>query len=579
MPQDDRVKKLDAWNVAYCNLFTPLARDEREVRTYPRLRIPEFQRNFVWKEDQLREFVTSVKENDYGYYVGNIVIVDGEDGATGNIVDGQQRLITLSLICRVLADIVADSWPAKAKKMFCEEDNIALPRISFTRETLRTAYGSLMENEAFNPTDDSQRKLVDALHIISAIIGDVREFPDDESRHIFFEKVMALEFVVIACVTDSDAFQLFEGLNSTGLSLAPVELVKNAILGKIKQIAPGAMSSSVETWEKMESSFESENKAWFGKFLRHQWFSEGGYVNNPDLFKKIRESKIKGRTPLEIQGYLTQLNDDAALYLALRKANITSSEEIFPIGTPEITRTDVPKTTHYFKVLGLDQVYSLLLALLKYSKSEPLYVARNRIAIDFKKLLRFSIIAKFSKISPASYERIFSRTCHEITGMNYESFKVHMTAMFVELNLLLNEAVFIKSFSEKYENDAEHEGLTKFILSQLTDAPLDFSQLTLEHIVPQGNDWSQWNVLPENNKATRQSVEKIGNLSLLESSLNNGVHSSSFDDKIPVYASSVYEPIHSIDRDYGEDFRSGEQIRAIARRGSEVARIFFNSLI
>lgn len=57
--------------------------------------IPIYQRNYSWKEDQIETLFNDIKEEDLGYYVGNLLIT-AEDKSM-NIIDGQQRITTLLL--------------------------------------------------------------------------------------------------------------------------------------------------------------------------------------------------------------------------------------------------------------------------------------------------------------------------------------------------------------------------------------------------------------------------------------------------------------------------------------------------
>ena len=58
--------------------------------------IPVYQRNYSWKDEQIETLFDDIKNEDIGYYVGNLLI--NTDASSNNIIDGQQRLTTLSLM-------------------------------------------------------------------------------------------------------------------------------------------------------------------------------------------------------------------------------------------------------------------------------------------------------------------------------------------------------------------------------------------------------------------------------------------------------------------------------------------------
>ena len=61
--------------------------------------IPEYQRNYSWSEDNIETLIQDIINEDDGYYLGNIIITSKSDSEdTYDIVDGQQRFTTITLI-------------------------------------------------------------------------------------------------------------------------------------------------------------------------------------------------------------------------------------------------------------------------------------------------------------------------------------------------------------------------------------------------------------------------------------------------------------------------------------------------
>ena len=65
-----------------------------------RLWIPEFQRNYVWEKDKVKDLLDSINENDNWYYIWNIVTIKSDWGTAWKdlVLDWQQRLITITLL-------------------------------------------------------------------------------------------------------------------------------------------------------------------------------------------------------------------------------------------------------------------------------------------------------------------------------------------------------------------------------------------------------------------------------------------------------------------------------------------------
>lgn len=80
--------------------------------------IPDFQRNFVWDKDEIKQLLADMDEDTdgftkesselEGYLLGNIVLINDEDNKQQQVVDGQQRLTTLSLMAKCLETIIAE---------------------------------------------------------------------------------------------------------------------------------------------------------------------------------------------------------------------------------------------------------------------------------------------------------------------------------------------------------------------------------------------------------------------------------------------------------------------------------------
>src|SRR5690606_33555269 len=109
--------------------------------------------------------------------------------------------------------------------------------------------------------------------------------------------IRTLYIIVIVAKDDVNAFQLFEGLNSTGIPLSEVDLIKNAILKRIHQLTGGSnnkkeIGQAEGLWNEMESDFEESSITWFSKYLRHHWISKNGYVGASDLFLEVKKKEL-----------------------------------------------------------------------------------------------------------------------------------------------------------------------------------------------------------------------------------------------------------------------------------------------
>ncbi len=424
--------------------------------------------------------------------------------------------------------------------------------------------------------DDSQKILFASFTAIKKFCNELSDVDN------FIEKFVSLEFVVIVSPSDEDAYQLFEGLNSTGLSLSAVELTKNSILGKIKNLDSSRIGEAVNIWTSIEKSFEDTNIIWFNKFLRHQWFSRNGYVNNANLFRDIKSEIINknGIIVNDLFGYLEELKKDSLIYISLRTANLSKSDYNSKM---HVTAWDsVLKLINFIEKLGLDQVYSVLLALCKYGKSESEYFKRgDTFQKHIEKLWQFLLIVKYTKISPASFEKDFSEICKNVQGKPYNEFKILMQDFFIKLSSKVSglQEDFSINLNESVDYSIDDKGIIKFLLEEylLTEGEGSDNDIEMEHIVPENNldEWT--NVIDKGSLSL--CVEKLGNLTLLRDTLNRDAGHKNFDEKErSAYSKSRFTVNNKLKDEWGEKFNSPNPlVEAINPRGLLIGRVVYNT--
>jgi uncharacterized protein with ParB-like and HNH nuclease domain len=82
------------------------------------LAIPDYQREYSWEEDEITELWNDLEDaissNVPEYFLGSVVTTFAEDGSRLRVIDGQQRLATVSLVYAVLRDIFASRSDERA---------------------------------------------------------------------------------------------------------------------------------------------------------------------------------------------------------------------------------------------------------------------------------------------------------------------------------------------------------------------------------------------------------------------------------------------------------------------------------
>ncbi|MFH1656386.1 MAG: DUF262 domain-containing protein [Candidatus Nealsonbacteria bacterium] len=571
------MKKRSAENISYTVFFT-----SSKLVSSPLLLVAKFQRNYKWSKKRIVDLINSIEQNDKGFYLGNIVIQKSTKGNRDFVIDGQQRLITLSFILNALKEREI----TKGNKNFINNIIFYPPknkevRVKFYRKNLQQIYLSILKGDKnIKIEDKSQEKIFTSYKIIKKEIDKIIK-PKE-----FLDKIKLLEFVIIKCFSAHDVHQLFESLNSKAEKLSVVELTKNSLLGIAKNFDEKVVKEIEDIWEKIENSFEKTTIVWFDKFLRHQWFSIGGYVSNSSLFENIKKL-IFDKDVDVLKKYSLTLEKDAKTYLSLREAKGLDKKDFSEEMSDDAWRKYL-LLIECIKKLNVDQVYAVLLSLIKYGKKNSGYFKRARLFKDIEKIWSFLLLIKYSDISPSSYERLFANFCYEINnGRNFSKTKKDF---FNKLKSIApQKKVFVNSINKNIkctgyqEKRITHNNDRDFIRVILMTCLSSGNKiipdgLDIEHIIPKGN-LNYWKKISKNHKKEVELVSryKLGNLTLLpEDNLSN----REFDYKYKnAYEKDDFELNRKLKANYGKSFNSDDPTTAVVVRGNTLAGTIYSICI
>jgi hypothetical protein len=195
-----------------------------EAFQHKNLKIPDYQRPYKWTEKNVKQLLDDIRLNKESkdYRFGTIVLHHENDQTDVDIVDGQQRMLTLSLILLAI------------KKTYEKEDFYS---------KFREIDSSLLELKFDNLI--TQKNLKTNYNVI---LREVRNF--DESTIQFFYHNCKVVWVVISDI--SEAFQFFDSQNSRGKDLYPQDLLKAFHLREMTNNTEEEKKYCVEYWENLD---------------------------------------------------------------------------------------------------------------------------------------------------------------------------------------------------------------------------------------------------------------------------------------------------------------------------------------
>lgn len=500
--------------------------------------VPNFQRNYSWTEtevDQLWQDITeTLDEGRSEHFIGSIVVNNSKKPEL-ILIDGQQRLSTISILMCVLRDIAKEKGDNQLAQAISEKYLGSLnlrtrktePKLVLNEKNNYFYQEHIVESKGFDSLcqlakkrdlEKSKKIIIDAyLRLYNHIQERLKKAIDLGEILIQLEECVRdkLVCIVIAVADEANSYLIFETLNDRGLDLSVANLLKNYLFSKASDRIQEVQSKWVEI-NLLADRFE------LTKFIRHYWLSSYESVTEKNLYRKIA-TKLK--TSSDVFSFLNQLREAAQVYGALENSQNDIWDSYDVSVKYDIERLNI------FKV---SQCYSVLLAA-KEKLPDELFpkVLRMIVILSF----RYSVICGYT---PAKLESAYSKTVKYIREQKPKTAK----AIFEQLKEVYpKDTEFANSFAEKTLG-ANNSRLARYILSELNSyymgskelvANPNGMELNLEHILPQSPKDS-W-LVEFSNIAPTQYIYRVGNMTLLDSSVNRKLGNGSFREK----CSKAYE--------------------------------------
>ena len=217
MPPDDKNAK-----IAEAKVITLT-----ELYNLEKLKIPEYQRPYKWTEKNVNNLIDDIisNKNKSEYRLGTLVLHQKQKNDDYEIVDGQQRIITIALILFALN---------KNKEEL----------LRYWENLNKLFENKLLEHKFDNPI--SQKNIFKNYQLIKQRINDF-----DEATVDFL--LTKCTFVKIVLNDVSEAFQFFDSQNSRGKELEPHDLLKAYHLREMREIPSDEQIEIIEKWEGIDT--------------------------------------------------------------------------------------------------------------------------------------------------------------------------------------------------------------------------------------------------------------------------------------------------------------------------------------
>jgi hypothetical protein len=254
-------------------------------------RVPPYQREYSWQKAQWEDLFQDLVEAEGQHFLGTIITLnqttDAVHGGVLELVDGQQRATTLTLLLASIYSVLREHYDEL-------DEDARFDLVTLGRQLVRNDGGlrvvpqtqghnlddyravlaeAGLKVEAIKRPYFPVRRIAKCFHYFRSSIARLAESEgvDPVEAAIRVRKaVQQAVLVKIEVATNSDAFVLFESLNNRGMPLTPIDLIKNHLLAESERRGVMNVEDAFKLWNEMLTNL-GDNYATQERFLRHYY--------------------------------------------------------------------------------------------------------------------------------------------------------------------------------------------------------------------------------------------------------------------------------------------------------------------
>lgn len=516
--------------------------------------VPRFQREYSWTQEETSELWHDVINNlklkegrieNLEYFIGSLVLIGEDKSPEMLIVDGQQRLTTITILLSALVETFKsigendlaqgiystyiEGKDVRFKPFFKLENENPKP---FLQESIQhiTKKENLPQNKEEKTLWESYLYFINKFKIES-LKKDIKFWNDVHGTNsqkqlaileaIRDEILLNLKVIYITVANEDDAYMIFETLNARGKNLSSVDLIKNDLFKILNSTHPD--DTAKRNWKQIQLSLSSRStKINFETFFRHFWLSKYNFITESKIYKNFKIESSKDT--FKHYDFIMDLEKEAVIYNKI--AN--------PLKTdwPDQNDMSVFNSLNALSLFQITQIRTFILALIKKRDERLIYHSDFcRMLIEMEKFhFKYSAI---SSLKMNIFEGKYSKTARDLrkSTSNVQSKEViNQLLMFYRekepsIELFKQKFADLK-FTNQYTRDKK---LIQYIFSKIENSfrhtdELSINNISLEHIDPQSNSNGNYGWL--------------GNLLPLDKLLNEQCGDKNYIDKLNIYSQS-----------------------------------------
>ena len=294
--------------------------------------IPVFQRPYAWTTEQVDDLLDDLlyamrRNDDEPYFLGSVVLIKGDD-AKSQVVDGQQRLTTLTMLLCILRELAEGKLQADLDVRIRQQADLLAGTEEVVRFSLRPidrkffyeniqasgGINGLLSNTPKTETDSQERVLENAKYLYEKLVS----LDANERMQLAIYVLQHCYLVIVSTPDMTSAYRIFSVMNDRGLDLSATDILKAEVVGGIEDAEE--QRAYADKWEDVEQEL---GRGRFGALFAHIRMIYAKAKQRRSLVDEFRDSVLTEHASKEfIESVLDRYDDAYKSVLGLPGGNI-----------------------------------------------------------------------------------------------------------------------------------------------------------------------------------------------------------------------------------------------------------------
>lgn len=569
------------------------------------LEIPSYQRDYAWRDHNIDDLFADIEEAleaEGSHYLGTFILSQVNRSSSVHVVDGQQRLTTLTLLLDSLISVLNDKEVQQHYRNIFIRHPVSGPKLNLLGDN-EQFFRDLLNGNTVHPTSDGQERLLTAYRWIQQRVNVLAKTGGQDTIKQWLNCISQMEVLEFIEPNEGKAIRMFQSVNDRGVPLARMDIVKSLLVyysnryldaklddhiakqfgkafrhfSKIKQLAhiPGYKIRQID-----RNSFSEDD------VLRYHYLafdashlgvdSGGDYSATSDtvldtFLKPALKSLRSNRDLLEV--FIQRYTDDLAKFFEALEQLVYS------------TRQNI---NAYFLLVIQDlsaTLYPLIIRLHMKNLTDSVGKSDSRSLAELIALVDLRVFKLRGTNPQADIFRI-TRNIEKSTVDEVSHDLIAFCERFMPDQLLLSRLID----EDMYRNPATQRLLLQVeqeARSKVNQNPMDLNAvvslvgdgLTVEHILPQDPDESFRVRKYEFNNHEEYDLmnHRLGNLVLLEGKLNSACNNRTVESKVTadnLYRASALYSVQSVAAQCSQNINFNKKF--LEQRSKDIANIIID---